>query len=88
MSERCEHILRKMETIARKGLIPRVATLLLEKAEDGVVVGMTHELLAEQLGLHRESITVTLGQLQSAGMIRIERKKISILQHERLQRAR
>jgi CRP-like cAMP-binding protein len=87
MSERCEHILHKMETIARKGLIPRVATLLLEKAEDGVVVGMTHKLLAEQLGLHRESITVTLGQLQSAGMIRIERKKISILQHERLRRA-
>ena len=77
-----------METIARKGLIPRVATLLLEKAEGGVVVGMTHELLAEQLGLHRESITVTLGQLQKAGMIRIERKKISILQRDRLQRAR
>jgi len=88
MSERCEHILRKMETIARKGLIPRVATLLLEKAEDGVVVGMTHALLAEQLGLHRESITAALGQLQKAGMIRIERKKISILQRDRLERAR
>jgi CRP-like cAMP-binding protein len=59
----------------------------LEKAEDGVVLGMTHELLAEQLGLHRESITVTLGQLQKAGM-RIERKKIAILQRDRLQRAR
>jgi CRP/FNR family cyclic AMP-dependent transcriptional regulator len=88
MSERCEHILRKIETIAHKGLILRVATLLLEKAEDGVVVGMTHALLAEQLGLHRESITVALGQLQKAGMIRIERKKISILQRDRLQRAR
>jgi CRP/FNR family cyclic AMP-dependent transcriptional regulator len=88
MSERCEHILRKMETIARKGLIPRVATLLLEKAEDGFVIGMTHALLAEQLGFHRESITVALGQLQKAGMIRIERKKISILQRDRLQRAR
>lgn len=88
MSERCEYMLRKMETSARKGLIPRVATLLLENAENGVVVGMTHKLLAEQLGLHRESITVTLGQLQKAGMIRIERKKISILQCGRLQRAR
>jgi CRP-like cAMP-binding protein len=88
ISERCEYVLRKIETIARKGLILRVATLLLEKAEDGVVVGMTHALLAEQLGLHRESITVALGQLQKAGMIRIERKKISILQRDRLQRAR
>jgi CRP-like cAMP-binding protein len=49
---------------------------------------MTHALLAEQLGLHRESITATLGQLQKAGMIRIERKKISILQRDRLERAR
>jgi len=40
MGERCRHVLRKMETSARKGLIPRVATLLLEEAEDGVVVDL------------------------------------------------
>jgi hypothetical protein len=65
------HTLRKMEAIARKGLNPRVATLLSDQAEDGVVLGITHELPAEQLlGLHRESITVTLGQLQKAATIR------------------
>ncbi len=87
MSERCVHFLHKMETLARKGLIPRLATLLLEKAENGVVAGMTHKELADHLGLHRESITATLGELRRAGIITIERKTIRILQPERLDRA-
>jgi CRP/FNR family transcriptional regulator, cyclic AMP receptor protein len=87
MSERCVYFLQRMETLARKGLIPRLATLLLEKAENGVVVGMTHKDLADHLGLHRESITATLGELRSAGIISIERKTIRILHLERLERA-
>lgn len=87
MSERCMHFLHRMETLARKGLIPRLATLLLEKAENGVVAGMTHKELAEHLGLHRESITATLGELRRAGIIAIQRKTIRILQRERLERA-
>jgi CRP-like cAMP-binding protein len=87
MSERLKHFLHKMETLARKGLIPRLATLLLEKAENGVVAGMTHKELAEHLGLHRESITATLGELRRAGIITIQRKAIRIVQRERLERA-
>jgi CRP-like cAMP-binding protein len=87
MSDRCKHFLQRMETLARKGLIPRLATLLLEKAENGVVAGMTHKQLAEHLGLHRESITATLGELRRAGIIAIQRKTIRILQPERLERA-
>jgi CRP-like cAMP-binding protein len=87
MSERCVHFLHRMEILARKGLIPRLATLLLEKAEHSVVAGMTHKDLAAHLDVHRESITVTLGELQRAGIIAIERKTIRILHRERLQRA-
>ena len=87
MSERCVHFLRRMEILARKGLIPRLATLLLEKAVNGVVAGVTHKALADYLGLHRESITATLGELRRAGIITIERKTIRILHRERLQRA-
>jgi CRP/FNR family transcriptional regulator, cyclic AMP receptor protein len=87
ISERCVHFLHKMETLARKGLIPRLATLLLEKAQNGVVAGMTHKDLADHLGLHRESITTTLGELRKAGIITMERKTIRILQRERLERA-
>lgn len=87
MSERCVHFLHRMEILARKGLIPRVASLLLEKAENGVVAGMTHKDLAGFLDVHRESITATLGELRTAGIITIERKTICILDAERLQRA-
>jgi len=87
MGERCAHILRKMEILARKGLISQMVTLLIEGAENGVVSGMTHADLAGQLGLHREAVTAILGQLRRAGLIKIERKRISILQHERLERA-
>ena len=87
MSERCAHFLHKMETLALKGLIPRIATLLLEKAENGVVAGMTHKDLAGHLDVHRESITATLGELRRAGIIKVERKTIRILHRERLQRA-
>ncbi len=87
MGERCAHILRKMEIVARKGLISQIATLLIDRAENGVVSGMTHADLAGHLGLHREAVTTTLGQLRRAGMIKIERKRISILQRERLERA-
>jgi CRP-like cAMP-binding protein len=87
MSERCVHFLHRMEILARKGLIPRLATLLLEKAEHGVVAGMTHKDLAGHLDVHRESITATLGELRRAGIITIERKTIRILHRERLERA-
>jgi CRP/FNR family transcriptional regulator, cyclic AMP receptor protein len=63
-----------------QGFVPRLATLLLEKAENGVVAGVTHKELAEHLGLHRESITATLGELRRAGIITIQRKTISIQQ--------
>jgi len=88
ISERCVHFLHKMETLAFKGLIPRLATLLLEKAENGVVAGMTHKDMADHLAVHRESITATLGELRRAGIITIERKTIRILHRERLERAR
>ncbi len=87
ISERYLYILQKMEIFARKGLIPRLATLLLEHADNDVVAGMTHKELADSLGLHRESITATLGELRRAGIIKIERRTIRILQRERLERA-
>jgi CRP/FNR family transcriptional regulator, cyclic AMP receptor protein len=87
MSERWLHFLHKIEALARKGLIPRLATLLLEAAENDVVAGLTHKDLASHIGAHRESITAALGELRRAGIIAIERKKIRILRRERLQHA-
>jgi CRP-like cAMP-binding protein len=87
ISKRCAHFLHRVETLALKGLIPSLATLLLEKAEHDVVAGMTHKDMADHLAVHRESITATLGELRRAGIITIERKTIHILHRERLERA-
>ena len=87
VSERFDQFLREFEANALKGTIPRLATLLLKKREEDIVRGLTHKALAGELGIHRESVTAALGELQKAGIIAVERKKIHILQHVRLERA-
>lgn len=87
ISDRFDRFLREFEAQALKGTIPRVAALLLKKREQDVVRGLTHKNLATDLGIHRESVTAALGELQKAGIIAIARKKIRILQQVRLERA-
>lgn len=87
ISERFDRFLREFETQALKGTIPRVAALLLKNKEEDEVRGLTHKNLAAELGIHRESVTAALGELQKAGIIAIERKKIRILHPVRLERA-
>ena len=55
MSERCVHFPHKMGTLAGKGLIPRLAALLLENAENRVVAGMTHKRTTKLLRKNRHS---------------------------------
>jgi CRP/FNR family cyclic AMP-dependent transcriptional regulator len=87
MSRRFVRCLHELESFAIKGLMPRLASLLLEKAKEDAVIGMTHKDLASQLGVYRESVTSALGELRRAGIIHIERKEIRILQLARLERA-
>jgi CRP-like cAMP-binding protein len=47
---------------------------------------MTQELVASMLGVRRESVTDTAGQLQTAGYIRYRRGHISVLNREGLER--
>lgn len=87
ISERFDRFLCEFEAHAFRGTIPRLAALLLKKRQEDVVRGLTHKDLAGELGIHRESVTAALGELQKAGIIAVERKKIRILQHARLERA-
>lgn len=58
----------------------RTAALLLELAADGVVVkGLSHRNLGEQLGIYRETVTNILDALKSDKIIKVERKRITIL---------
>ncbi|MCA1605817.1 MAG: Crp/Fnr family transcriptional regulator [Acidobacteria bacterium] len=78
---------RQLEEIAFKGLIPRLASLLLREAEDNKITGLSHQDIAERLGVYRETVTSALNELKAAGLIEIGRKRITIANEARLERA-
>lgn len=87
VSQRFVHVLLDLEGMSFRPLLPRLAALLLEKAEGDSLRNMTHKELAERLRVYRESATAVLGELRKAGIIAIERRQIRILDHARLERA-
>jgi CRP/FNR family cyclic AMP-dependent transcriptional regulator len=79
----------RLETIGFKGIPARLASLLLQLAQQqggDAVTGLTHQDLGEQIGTYRETTTQTLNSFKNQGLIDIGRKRITILDRERLQR--
>jgi CRP/FNR family transcriptional regulator len=79
----------RLEEIARKGIPARLASLLLQLAEDAdsdTIKGYTHQDLGEQIGTYRETTTQTLNNFKADGLIEIGRKRITILDREGLER--
>lgn len=87
VSERFVHVLLDLESTSFRQLIPRIANLLLERAEGDILKGITHKQIAEHLRVYRESTTAALGELRKAGILVIDRKQIRILDRGRLERA-
>ena len=87
VSQRFVHVLMDLEATSFRNLIPRIARLLLEKAEGDRLNNMTHRQIAEHLRVYRESATEALGELRKAGIIAIDRKQIHIINRDRLERA-
>lgn len=87
VSQRFVNVLMDLDAASSRQLIPRLASLLLEKAEGDFIRNMTHKKLAEHLRVYRESATAALGELKQAGIITVARKKIHILNRVRLERA-
>jgi len=83
MAHRLQDAESRLEDIAFKSILARLAGLLLRRAEahDGELIleGYTHQDLAEQLGTYRETITQTLNELKTQGVIDIGRKRILVL---------
>jgi CRP/FNR family cyclic AMP-dependent transcriptional regulator len=78
---------RQLEDTVFKGMTARVAALLLRAADGDAVDGLTHQDIAERLGVYRETATNALNELKAAALISIGRKHITILDRERLRRA-
>ncbi len=77
----------RLQNMAFKGIPARLASLLLRLAdeqESDEIVGLTHQDLAESVGTYRETATQVLNDLKGDGLIEIGRKRIAILDRERL----
>src|ERR671912_1206290 len=70
---------RQLEDTVFKGIPARVAALLLRESRGDSVDGLTHQDIAERLGVYRETATNALNELKSADLISIGRKHITIL---------
>jgi CRP/FNR family transcriptional regulator, cyclic AMP receptor protein len=77
---------RQLEDTVFKGILARVAALLLRESDGDEINGLTHQDIAERLGVYRETATNALNELKSANVIQIGRKRIAILDRARLMR--
>ncbi len=92
LSERLAQAEARIEEMAFKGVPARLASLLLRIATETdwrgrrLLDGLTHQQLAELTGTHRETVTLTLNQFKTAGLVEISRRRITLLDTDRMAR--
>ncbi len=86
MGSRFSEVMWLMEQVMWKSLDKRLAAFLLEEAaiEGTDELKITHEIIANHLGSHREVITRMLRYFQSEGMVRLSRGMVAITDKEKL----
>ncbi|MEZ6063429.1 MAG: Crp/Fnr family transcriptional regulator [Planctomycetaceae bacterium] len=82
---RLRRIERRLKSLLFRSSRDRLIHLLLELAEkygrrqpDGLLIAMkiSHQDLASVIGATRETVTITLGELQQEGMVEIQRRRV------------
>ncbi|MGQ9599720.1 MAG: Crp/Fnr family transcriptional regulator [Anaerolineae bacterium] len=87
LGARLREMEERLEEIAFKSIPARLASLLLQLADEmggDSITGLTHQDLAEQIGTYRETTTQALNTFKAKGLIDIGRKRITILDREGL----
>ncbi len=91
VGQRLVEMTTRFEETAFMGAQERVASLLLRLGvpQKGqlVVEGYSHQDLAYMLGTYRETVTNALDHLKTQGLIEVGRKRIVLLQTDRIQEA-
>lgn len=87
MASRFSEVMWLMEQVMWKSLDKRLAAFLLDEAsiEATNSLKITHEVIANHLGSHREVITRMLRYFQSEGMVKLSRGMVTILDEDKLQ---
>ena len=89
MGNRLKETEARLEAIAFKGIPARLASLLLQLADErqsDTIQGLTHQDLGERIGTYRETTTQTLNSFKASGLIDIGRKRIRLLDRAGLER--
>lgn len=84
MGRRLTEAETRLESLAFKSIPSRLASLLLQLAQNNCVEGRTHQDFAEMIGTYRETVTQTLNDFKAQGLIEISRKQIEIRDEARL----
>jgi CRP/FNR family cyclic AMP-dependent transcriptional regulator len=78
---------RKHEQSQFQPVTSRIAALFLRLAnQDNQVVGYTHQEMAETLGCYRETVTNAIAELKQDKLVKVGRKRITLLDPEALRR--
>jgi len=87
MASRFSEVMWLIEQIMWKSLDKRIAAFLLEEsALEGVdQLKITHEVIANHLGTHREVVTRMLRYFQSEGLIKVTRGAVELIDREGLE---
>ena len=77
----------RLEDMAFKSIPSRLAALLLRLREEqgDEIYGYTHQDLAEMIGTYRETTTQILNEFKASDLIRIGRKRITVLDPDGLE---
>ena len=73
--------------MAFQNIPARLANLLLRLADeqgDGVVLGYTHQDLADMLGTYRETVSETLHKFRADGLVQTGRREVCLKDRERM----
>jgi len=86
MASRFSEVMWLMEQIMWRSMDKRLAGFLLEESaiEDTDKLKLTHEIIANHLGTHREVVTRMLRYFQSEGMVRLTRGAVELMDKKRL----
>ncbi|MCH8949997.1 MAG: Crp/Fnr family transcriptional regulator [Chloroflexi bacterium] len=86
MAGRLREMETRMETVAFKSVPTRIATFLLQLAdeESQQIAGVSHQDLADMVGTYRETVTRILNEFRAEGHIELGRLNIAILDAESL----
>lgn len=70
----------RLEYLAYHSVSSRLALALLRlrRDQDGVIEGITHQVLGDMVGAHRETVTKLLGTLRCDGYIEVRHRRIKV----------